>query len=309
MRAVFMGTPAFAVPCLRAMAENGYMPEAVFTQPDRPKGRGYKLTRSPVKEQALALGIPVFQPESLRKGDDAAEALGTLTDIAPDIIVVTAYGQILPKEILGLPKYGCVNIHASLLPKYRGAAPINKCLADGEKITGVTSMMMDEGLDTGDMLIKRETEIGRDETYEQLYGRLSELGAQVLVETLGAIENGTAVREKQDESLATYCTVITKEMSRLDFSQSAEKLHNIIRGLTGFTFLGGKRFKIFASVLEDATDTDAADGEIVGDGRLTVKCGDGGLLTFTEVQLEGSRRMSAEEFLRGRKTAKGTILG
>ena len=176
MKIIFMGTPEFAVPCLRTLAESGHEVAAVFTQPDKPKGRGYKLIPTPVKAAALEYGIPVYQPLSLRKGEDAGEAMRILREAAPELIVVTAYGQILPTEILELPKYGCINIHASLLPKYRGAAPINWVLLNGEKETGVTSMQMSEGLDTGDMLIKKRTDIGDNETYEELYARLSAMG-------------------------------------------------------------------------------------------------------------------------------------
>ena len=208
-----MGTPDFAVPCLRTLAESGHEVAAVFTQPDKPKGRGYKLIPTPVKAAALEYEIPVYQPLSLRKGDDAEEAMGVLREIAPELIVVTAYGQILPKEVLELPKYGCINIHASLLPKYRGAAPINWVLLNGEKETGVTSMQMSEGLDTGDMLIKKCTEIGENETYEGLYARLSAMGGEVLAETIAALEKGELRHEVQDDSLSCSSPMIRKEMS------------------------------------------------------------------------------------------------
>lgn len=309
MKTVFMGTPEFAVPCLKAIAESSHELSAVFTQPDKPKGRGYKMIPTPVKEAALGYGIPVYQPLSLRKGDDAEEAMRILREIAPDLIVVTAYGQILPKEILELPKYGCINIHASLLPRYRGAAPINWCILNGEKSTGVTSMMMAEGLDTGDMLIKHETEIGENETYQELYSRLSVMGGEVLLETLEAVENGTLTPEKQDDSLSCYSPMIRKEMSFLDFSKTAAELHNTVRGVTGFTMLGGKRLKVFGSVISGNTAPDAENGEIVCTDTFGVKCGDGGVLTFTDIQLEGGKRMKTDAFLRGRKLSKGEILG
>lgn len=303
-----MGTPDFAVPCLKALAESSHEVMAVLTQPDKPKGRGYKMIPTPVKSAAAEYDIPVYQPLSLRKGDDAAEAMKLLRELAPDIIIVAAYGQILPKEVLELPKYGCVNIHASLLPKYRGAAPINWVILNGEKETGVTSMQMAEGLDTGDMLIKKSTEIGENETYQELYSRLSEMGADVLLETLSAIENGTLTPEKQDDSLTCYSPMITKEMSALDFNKSAAEVHNTIRGVTGFAMLDGKRLKIFSSMLTGKTSADAANGEIVDTVSFDVKCGDGQIIRFLEVQPEGKKRMNVSDFLRGNKLSTGKIL-
>ncbi|MBQ5336107.1 MAG: methionyl-tRNA formyltransferase, partial [Oscillospiraceae bacterium] len=201
MNIVFMGTPDFAVPSLKALADAGENVTAVFTQPDKPKGRGYKMIPTPVKEAALEMNIPVYQPLSLRKGDDAAEAFEVLKQNAPDLIVVVAYGQILPEEILSLPKHGCINVHGSLLPEYRGAAPMQWCLLNGEKKTGVTTMMMDKGLDTGDMLVKSEIEIGENETFAELHDRLAECGAETLVKTLEALKNGTLTRTPQDDSL------------------------------------------------------------------------------------------------------------
>ena len=307
MKIVFMGTPDFAVPCLRTLAESSHEVAAVFTQPDKPKGRGYKMIPTPVKAAAEEYGIPVYQPLSLRKGDDAAESMEVLKNIAPDLIVVTAYGQILPKEILELPVHGCINIHASLLPKYRGAAPINWVLLNGEKETGVTSMQMSEGLDTGDMLIKRSTEIGVNETYAELYSRLADMGGEVLADTLAAIENGELNPEKQDDSQSCYSPMIRKEMSALDFSKSAAEVHNTIRGVTGFTMLGGKRLKVFASEMSDNiahTET----GVITDPSVFAVSCADG-TVVFNEVQLEGSKRMKTADFLRGKKLEKGEKLG
>ena len=188
MNIVFMGTPDFAVPCLKTLAESTHTVSAVFTQPDKPKGRGYKMIPTPVKKAAQEYNIPVYQPLSLRKGEDAEAGMKLLKELSPDLIVVTAYGQILPEEILNLPKYGCINIHASLLPAYRGAAPINWCILNGESKTGVTSMQMDKGLDTGDMLLRRETEIGENETYQELYDRLAVMGGEVLADTIKAVE-------------------------------------------------------------------------------------------------------------------------
>lgn len=308
MNIVFMGTPDFAVPCLKILAESTHTVSAVFTQPDKPKGRGYKMIPTPVKKAAQEYNIPVYQPLSLRKGEDAEAGMKVLKELSPDLIVVTAYGQILPEEILNLPKYGCINIHASLLPAYRGAAPINWCILNGETKTGVTSMQMDKGLDTGDMLLRRETEIGENETYQELYDRLAVMGGEVLADTIKAVEEGTLAPEKQDDSLSCYSPMITKSMSALDFSKSAKELHNTIRGVTGFTLMGGKRLKIFRSVIENGTDEKAANGEIVDADKFTVKCGDGGLLTFTEIQAEGGKRMKTADFLRGKKITKGEIL-
>ena len=250
MKIVFMGTPDFSVPCLKALCKSGHNVAAVYTQPDKPKGRGYKMIPTPVKKCAEEFNIPVYQPKSLRKGEDAEKAVENLGEIAPDLIIVVAYGQILPQSILDLPRYGCINIHASLLPEYRGAAPIQWCILDGKTVTGVTSMKMESGLDTGDMLIKRSISIGENETSSELHDRLSELGAEVLLETIQAIESGTLKSEKQDDERSTYAKMITKEMSRLDFNENAQTVHNVIRGVTGFTMLDGKRLKIYGSIIE-----------------------------------------------------------
>lgn len=308
MKIVFMGTPEFAVPCLRTLAESPHEVSAVFTQPDKPKGRGYKMIPTPVKALAMEYGIPVYQPLSLRKGEDAEKSLEILKNISPDLIVVTAYGQILPKEILDLPKHKCINIHASLLPAYRGSAPINWCILNGEKTTGVTSMLMAEGLDTGDMLIKKSADIGENENYQELYTRLADMGSEVLIETIQAIENGTLSPEKQDDSLSSYSPMIRKEMSALDFSKSVQEIHNIIRGVTGFTTLGGKRLKVFKSEIVTGT-SNAENGTIVNTADFTVKCGDGGLIKFCEIQLEGGKRMKTADFLRGKKLNSGEKLG
>lgn len=309
MKIVFMGTPDFAVPCLRTLAESGHEVAAVFTQPDKPKGRGYKMIPTPVKAAALEYGFEVYQPLSLRKGEDAEKSLEILRQINPDLIVVTAYGQILPESVLNAAKYGCVNIHASLLPSYRGAAPINWVLLNGEKETGVTSMQMNIGLDTGDMLIKRTTPIGENETYEELYARLSVMGGEVLAETVTAIENGTLSPEKQDDEKSCYSPMIRKEMSALDFSKSASDVHNTIRGVTGFTMLEGKRLKIFKSEIADINAPDMPVGAVTDTSVFAVKCGDGKSVIFREVQPEGKKRMKTEDFLRGKKLTIGEILG
>lgn len=309
MKIVFMGTPEFAVPCLRALAESSHEVAAVFTQPDKPKGRGYKMIPTPVKAAAEEYGLPVYQPISLRKGNDAAESMEIMKNIAPDLIVVTAYGQILPKEILELPEHGCINIHASLLPKYRGAAPINWVLLRGETETGVTSMQMSEGLDTGDMLITRATGIGENETYQELYSRLSEMGGEVLLETLEALEKGELRPVPQDDSLSCYSPMIRKEMSCLDFTKSAAEIHNTIRGVTGFTMMNGKRLKVFRSEISDNIAPGTEPGTIVDNESFAVACGDGKSVVFREIQLEGSKRMNTADFLRGRKLTKGEKLG
>lgn len=310
MKIVFMGSPEFSVPCLKVLAESKHEVAAVFTQPDKARGRrGNQLVPTAVKAAALEYGYQVYQPLSLRKGEDAETSMQVLRDIAPDLIVVTAYGQILPKEVLELPKYGCINIHASLLPKYRGAAPINWVILNGETETGVTSMQMGEGLDTGDMLIKKATKIGENETYEELYERLAVMGGEVLAETLEAVENGTLSPEKQDDSLSCYSPMISKDMSALDFSKTAAEVHNTIRGVTGFTMLDGKRLKVFRSEISDNIAQDAKNGSIVDEKRFAVKCGDGKAVIFTEVQPEGKKRMKTDDFIRGKKLAKGEVLG
>ena len=302
-----MGTPDFAVPCLKALVDAKHNVQAVFTQPDKPRGRGNKLVPTPVKKFAIECNIPVYQPTSLRKGNDAESSLQVLQELNPDLIVVVAYGQILPKSILDLPKYRCINIHASLLPKYRGAGPIQRCILDGETLTGVTSMYMEEGLDTGDMLIKEEITIGKNMIADELHDALSEMGADVLLKTIQAIEDGSIVRTPQDDSKSTYAKMITKEMSHLDFSKSAQEVHNIIRGITGFTSLNGKRLKVFRSEILEKTSSEPF-GTIVDTSNFTVVCGDGKCIKFNEVQLEGSKRMDTKVFLRGKKLDK-TILG
>ena len=308
MRIVFMGTPDFAVPPLEALVAAGHDVVGVFTQPDKPNGRKMKLVPSPVKKAATMHGITVYQPTSLRKGEDAEKALADLQDMAPDCIVVAAYGQILPKSVLDLPKYGCINIHASLLPKYRGAAPIQRVILDGEKETGVTVMQMAEGLDTGDMLLKAALTIGENETADELHDRLASLGAGMIVQTMTALEQGALTPEKQDDALSCYAKMITKDMSALDFTRPAIENHRIICALTGFTSFEGKRLKVYRSLVETGK-TDAAPGTITNENTFTVACGEGTLLTLTEVQLEGSKRMQTEEFLRGKKLTRGARLG
>lgn len=305
---VFMGTPDFAVPSLCALADSGIEVAAVFTQPDKPNGRKYKLVPSPVKKKALEYAIPVYQPASLRKDPDASEMLQVLQEIAPDCIVVAAYGQILPKEILELPKYGCVNVHASLLPRYRGAAPIQRCILEGENETGVTIMQMAEGLDTGDMLLKGALAIGENETASELHDRLAALGAELLPKALAGLEDGSITPEQQDDSLSCYAAMIRKDMSALDFTKPAEELHRTICALTGFTTLDGKRFKVFRSALCSGKG-DAPCGTVTDPEALIVQCGDGTLLRLTEVQIEGGKRLPASDFIRGKKLSAGQRFG
>ncbi len=304
MDIVFMGTPDFAVPCLRALVENGENVKAVFTQPDKPKGRGYKLTPPPVKEYAVSQNIPVYQPVSMKKGEDADNAYELLKELAPDLIVVVAYGQILPKRILDIPKTYCINIHASLLPRYRGAGPIQWCILDGEKVTGVTSMIMAEGLDTGDMLIKDSLEIGENETADELHDRLSELGAKVLLDTVKAIKSGDVHPEKQDDSLSNYAPRLTKELCPIDFTKTAKEIHDQIRGLSSWPCavanVAGRKLKIYRSEL-DGIHHGGSAGEICDKDKFTVVCGDGFGITFTEVQAEGGKRMKTADYLRGNK--------
>ena len=304
MRIVFMGTPDFAVPTLTALIEGGHEVVAVVTQPDKPKGRGKAVLMTPVKEKAIEYEIPVYQPVKVRD----PEFVELLKTMAPDAIVVVAFGQILPKSILDLPKYGCVNVHASLLPKYRGAAPIQWAVIDGEKESGVTTMMMDVGLDTGDILLVQRTPIGPEETAGELFDRLAPMGADCLKKTVRALEEKRITPVKQDEQKATYAPMLDKTMAELDFTRPAAELHNLIRGLNpwpvAYTHYGDKKLKVFAARVEQGS---GEPGTVLDADRFVIACGEGAL-RFTEVQLEGSRRMSAEEFLRGKKIFVGRSL-
>lgn len=312
MNIVFMGTPDFAVPCLQALIDAGENVRAVFTQPDKPKGRGYKLLPPPVKALALTYNIPVYQPLSLKNGEDAAAAMETLKEIAPDIIAVAAYGKLLPKEVLDLPKYCCINVHASLLPKYRGAAPVQRCILDGEKETGVTTMLMAEGLDTGDMLLKASAVIGEDETASELQDRLSVLGAELLIKTIKGVKDNTITPQKQDDSLSNYAAMLTKDMCPIDFGRTAREVHNHIRGLSASpcaaSMLNGKRLKVYRSTLAGDKTYPDAPGTIVNEKDFTVVCGDGRGVIFTEVQAEGGKRMKTADYLRGNHIENGMKL-
>lgn len=307
MNIVYMGTPDFAVPPLRAMAEAGYQVTAVVTQPDKPKGRGKTLMPTPVKEEAQKHGISVYQPVKVRN----PEFVKVLENLNPDIIVVAAFGQIIPKEILMLPKYGCINIHASLLPKYRGAAPIQQAVIDGEKESGVTIMKMGEGLDTGDMIAKVVVPITGEETGGSLFDKLSVAGAELLVKTLPSIFDGTAVYEKQpEESPTPYAAMITKKMGLLDFTKSAEELERLVRGLnpwpSAYTFLNGKTLKVWKSRVSEESSSFEPGTVISADKTgIYVACGKN-ILVLTEIQLEGKKRMDTDAFLRGYPVLAGT---
>lgn len=301
MRIVFMGTPDFAVPSLRRLCADGHEVVGVYTNPDRPKNRGMKFTASPVKECALQLGLPVLQPRTLREDG----VLEELTALAPELIVVAAYGQILPPAILELPRYGCINVHSSLLPKYRGAAPINWAVVNGEAESGVTIMYMARGLDTGDIINQRATPIGAEEDAQALYTRLADLGAELLSETVSQIGNGTAGRTPQDDALHSYAPMLSRALSPIDWMRDAQSIHDQIRGLVPWpatTFeLEGKTFKAFASRVRGATD--AAPGTLLGrdDDGILFACGDGKALCITELQAPGKKRMAAADFLRGHR--------
>lgn len=304
MRIVFMGTPDFSVPCLQRLIADGEEVVGVFTQPDKPKGRGYELTPPPVKVEALKHNIPVFQPKSMRDG----EALKILETLQPDLNVVVAYGKILPPEILYFPKYNSINIHASILPKYRGAAPIQWVILNGEEKTGVTSMQMDDGIDTGDMLLKAELPIPPNMTGGELHDALSELGAQVLSDTLKALKIGDLHPTKQTGE-SNYAPMLNKALCPIDFSRTAQDVHNHVRGLSPFptatAVLHGKRMKIHTTRLTENTST-APAGTIVSvaDG-IEVVCGDGKTVLVTELQPEGKKRMTAKAFLVGHKLQAG----
>lgn len=310
MKIVFMGTPVFALSCLEKLIEAGHEVAAVFTQPDKPKNRGKQIQMTPVKECALKHGIEVYQPLSLRKGEDAESSLETLKKIAPECIVVVAYGQILPESILELPKYGCINVHASLLPMYRGAAPIQRCIQFGEKKTGVTTMYMAKGLDTGDMILKDEMDIPEDMTGSELHDRLAEMGGKLIVRTVEELQNGTAPRIPQ-EGDTCYASMISKEELLIDFTKPSTEVRNFIRAMSAvpcaYTMLDGKRLKVYGAKLS-AKNYSGQPGEIVDPESFAVMCGDGAL-EFTEIQAEGGKRMDVQAYLRGKKPAKGTILG
>ena len=303
-----MGTPDFAVPCLDRLVESGHKVLGVFTQPDKKVGRKQVLTPPPVKVAAEKHGIPVLQPNTLKDG----KGLEIIKELSPDVIIVAAYGKILPRDILDYPKYGCVNVHASLLPKYRGAAPIQWAVINGDKETGVTIMQMADGIDTGDMLLVKKTEIGINETSEELFDRLSAIGAGALIEALTLIENGEAVAVPQPEGDFGYASMISKDMSAIDWNKPAFEIHNLIRGLQTWpaasTVLNGKTVKIHKSVLSDQSGNEA--GEIVNNKNvLTISCGDGNCIDILEIQPDGKKKMDIKSFLAGNQIHIGEKIG
>ena len=310
MKILFMGTPDFALFSLKELCESGKNVIGVITQPDKPKGRGYVLTPPPVKVYANEKNIPVYQPQTL-KGEDFA---ALLKELDPDLIAVVAYGKILPKNVLDYPKYGCINVHGSLLPKYRGAAPMQRAIIDGCEKTGITTMYMAEGLDTGDMLLSEECDISANDNFEDIHDRLGALGAKLLIKTVDGLENGTLTRIPQDDSLSTYAEKITKAECLIDFSLPANTVHNKIRGLSpiplSFTHTkDGKLLKIKKSEVRDTAVSHENFGEVLSleGGRITVACGTGSIDLIT-VLPEGKGMMSAADFIRGRKIDVGDIL-
>jgi methionyl-tRNA formyltransferase len=314
MKVMFMGTPDFAATILEKLIQSGHEVIGVVTQPDKQKGRGQAVSFSPVKELALKHGLEVFQPIKVKE----PEFLQKVLELAPEAILVAAFGQILPKALLEMPKYGCINVHASLLPKYRGAAPIQYSILDGEEETGITIMYMGEGIDTGDIILQAKLKIAEDETGGSLFDKMSVLGADLLIEALHEIEDGTAVRIPQDHEKATHVKMISKEMGKIDFTQPAVKLERLIRGLnpwpSAYTFLGGKTLKLWQAKVRQSNpetgETAAEPGEVIEIRKdsFDVMTGDG-VLVLKELQLEGKKRMSADAFLRGYQITKGTKLG
>jgi methionyl-tRNA formyltransferase len=307
-RAVFMGTPEFAVPSLAALAESADV-TLVLCNPDRPAGRGRSVAPPAVKEEAARRGIPVFQPEKARHPD----AVARIAAEAPDLIVVVAYGHILPKSILDIPRVGCINVHASLLPKYRGAAPINWAVARGETVTGITIMRMDEGMDTGPILHVREMPIGGEDTAETMFSKLSNLGAEALREALRKLREGTLDETPQDAALATYAPMLKKEHGRIDWSRPALELRNLVRGMapwpSAFALHAGKTLKVLSSAVADPVGPPGKPGEVVALGRdgISIACGEG-VLRLRTVQPEGGKAMDAWAYSQGRRVAAGERL-
>jgi len=298
-RTVFMGTPDFSVPCLAALADKVEI-IGVVTQPDKPKGRGQKLLPPPVKKFALAHDMEVYQPLKVKADDFAAK----LEEMAPDLIIVVAFGQILSKRILDIPKYGCINVHASLLPRYRGAAPMQWTIINGETKTGVTTMLMDEGLDTGDMLLKREIEITPEMTLEELHDRMMNIGAEVLIDTLEALSEDKLTPQKQDDSLSNYAPMIGKDTGRIDWQKSAADIHNLVRGLNSwpgaYTYLNEGKYKIWRTKVINEDSSKFTAGEIISADKTGIKVATGeGFILITEIQAPNKKKMSAFDYLNG----------
>ena len=310
MKIVFMGTPDFAEKSLEAVYNAGHEILAVVTNPDRPKGRGMKMVASPVKEFAVSKNLKIYQPEKVRKN---VEFIEEIKKLEPDVICVVAYGKILPKEILEIPKLGCINVHGSLLPKYRGAAPIQWAVINGEKVTGVTTMYMDVGMDTGDMILKEKTEIAPDETTGELWDRLAKIGADLLVKTLEQIENKTAPRIPQGEDFS-MAPMLDKEMSKIDWeSKTAQEIKNLVRGLNPimgtYSYLNGKKIKIWKVDVVKANSEDTKNGTVLkSDSKdgLYIKAKDG-VIKVLEIQGENAKRMNIQDFLRGNQIEVGSI--
>ncbi|MEE1357994.1 MAG: methionyl-tRNA formyltransferase [Clostridia bacterium] len=310
MKILFMGSPDFAVVSLEALYKAGHEIAGVVSVPDKPMGRGKKMTAMPVKQAAERLGLPVFCPQTLRDG----AFLETLKSLDPEMIIVVAYGKILPSYVLDYPKYGCINVHGSLLPEYRGAAPMQRAILDGKSKTGVTIMYMDVGLDTGDMLIKKELEIKEDDNFETVHDALAALGAEAITEAVSLAEQGRLVREKQDDSLATYAEKITKEECHIDFSLDARTLHNKIRGMSPFPLAyslmpDGSILKIVKARISKTHNGAQAPGSVLSldNGVITVSCGEGAV-DIEGVLPQGKGRMRAADFINGRKIKVGDIL-
>ncbi len=307
MKILFMGTPEFAKESLKALVEDRRNVVCVITQPDKPKGRGYEMSMPDVKKYALGQNIPVHQPPTLK--DNAISSL--LEEYNPDVIVVVAYGKILPEYILNFPKYGCINIHGSLLPAYRGAAPIQRAVIDGLKVSGVTSMYMEKGLDTGDMLIKEELEILPDMTAGEYHDALAIVGGKVLLDTLDGLKEGTLSPQKQDDSLSSYAHQLSKAEGEIDWSATNEQIYNKVRGLNpwpmAYSFIGTKRF-VVDSVLKSDECGKAGEVLCADENGLLIACGKGSVL-IKNIKPEGKKRMSVADYLRGHKIEKGTIIG
>lgn len=310
MKILFMGTPDFALFSLKGLCENGYNVVGVVTQPDKPKGRGYALTPPPVKVYAMEQNIPVYQPNSLRTEEFAS----LLAEINPDLIAVVAYGKILPKNVLDYPKYGCINVHGSLLPEYRGAAPMQMAIIDGKKVTGITTMFMAEGLDTGDMLLKAECEIAENDNFEIIHDRLGLLGAELLRKTIDGLEKGEITPIPQDHSKATHTSKILKEDCKIDFSKDCDTVHNLIRGLSPIPLSfshtpDGKLLKIVESEICERESVNEEIGKVISleSGKIRVLCANGSI-NILKVLPEGKGRMTAADFIRGRKINEGDIL-
>ena len=299
MRILFMGTPEFAVASLRRLVEEGHTICGVLTQPDKPRNRGHKVTFSPVKEYALSQSLPVYQPTTLRDG----EALELMKSLAPELTVVAAYGKLLPEEILAVPPLGSINVHSSLLPKYRGAAPINWAILNGEKTTGVSIMYMAKALDAGDVILQKSTAIGPEEDAPALTARLAELGAEALSETVAALAAGTATRTPQDELEMTYAPMLSRELSPMDWTRPAAALDCQVRGLIPWPCaqaeIAGQRFKVYRTAPGQPTDRQPGTVLSAGKRGIEVSCGDGRSLLLTEIQAEGGKRMSAAAYLLG----------